>query len=398
MNICFFTPLFPPQYSGAAFQAITLAKELQKNGETIFFVTLRDDPGSYRLAFFRLEQYENFDIIILPVERLDKIIEGTSSIKDYLFILIKIMVAMFLLRKRYSIIHCHTLGFPFTGITLIARLLKKKIVGKATMSDDLEIRKIGRITGLFNYISIYSFNKIIAISKDIYKTLLDKGLPSRKVEYITNSIDTNIFFPVNNVCKAQLKERLHIVDDFVAIFIGGITLRKGIDLLIKIWAEFAKKYQNTILILVGPMSASDGTFGDDFCVDYVKRYIKHNELDDRVIFTGKIKNVQHYLQISDLFIFPSTMEGMPNVVLEAMACGLPIVSFEVSGINDIISNKYNGEVISKGDITGLYRAIEKIYSSEKLHKQYSKNAVITIREKFSVQIIAKQYQDLYANL
>ena len=116
---------------------------------------------------------------------------------------------------------------------------------------------------------------------------------------------------------------------------------------------------------------------------------------DRVDFMGKVEDVARFLHALDLFTLPSFEEGFPTSVLEAMASGVPVVATDVGGTGEIIQNESNGLLVPAGDKTALADAIKTLGSSAKLASKLAANARRTINEKFSVQRMVKDYQDLY---
>ncbi|GEM_PF-1573966 len=397
-KILFFTPIFPPQYSGATFQAITLAHELRKQNVEVSFLAFRDVPANISFAKFTKEQFNGFSVCIVPVKGLARIVEGKCGLLTYSLLIIRLFIAIYSIRHDYLIIHCHLLGFPFTVLSVIGKLLNKKVVAKATMLDDICFEQFGNISGKINRYFVLLFDKIISISSEIAVAMASAGIPSDKIENISNAVDIFRFHPIDNDGKINLKRKLNITENFIFIFIGGVTYRKGVDKLIQIWVEFAKIYHDTKLFIVGPRSTHEGAMGDQYCTDVILSYLQQNGLSDKVQLTGNIENVVSYLQMSDVFLFPSTLEGMPNVVLEAMACGLPVVTYNVSGISDIITNGFDGEIINLNDNDSFLHSIISLYEDRHKCKLYSERARLTICDQFNVANIANKYKVLYKKL
>ena len=117
-----------------------------------------------------------------------------------------------------------------------------------------------------------------------------------------------------------------------------------------------------------------------------------------IYFYFLIYYVSEYLQISDLFVFPSTMEGMPNAILETMSCGVPAVSYCVSGVNDIIIDGENGRIIETGNESAFQKAVLELLQDKKKRKSYSRQARKRIIEKFSLDFVSDQYVKVYNSL
>jgi glycosyltransferase involved in cell wall biosynthesis len=391
MNICFFTPIFLPSYSGATLQAITLAKELRKKRFKILFVALTS--GNEKKSVF-----DDFDIYYIHVEDLNRIIEGTASAIEYLKLVMRLYILLFRLRTRFSIIHSHVLGHPYTALSIIGCLLKKKTVAKVTMSNDIDFNRIGHLQGKLNKCMTKRFDRLIAISTDINQDLRNININHKKIECIPNSINTERFHPVSTDKKKEIKKKFGINAKYVISYVGGITFRKGIDFLVEIWPDIIKICPDSVLVLVGPKGVEDGVLGDMSCYEEVKKSVDRYHLENKVILTGKVNNVEEYLQISDVFAFPSKLEGMPNVVLESMASGVPVVSYRVSGVEDIIQQDVNGEIIDVGDRQHFKSALINLLQDTSKLNIFSLQAHSDISKRFSVEFIADRYIKLYRDL
>lgn len=394
-NILFFTPIFPPLYSGATFQALTLARELKIDGNNIIFLTFHEKQPSESCMFYRENTFENFHVYSIPSQNLNEIINGTCKLSKHLGLMIKIFIILCLIRNKYSIIHCHTLAFPFSGISLIGRLLRRKTISKSTMSEDGNFSSVGKKMGKIHKYCISKFTCIIAISSMIYKSLSETIVEKNRLKYLPNGVNCKMFQPISKQESKLLKRKLNLPNNFIATFVGGVTKRKGADVLTKSCVEFMTQRVDSTLLFVGPKTSMNNTLGDVYCYEEILGYLRQHDLSNRVIFTGRVDNVKEYLQCSDVLVFPSQLEGMPNVVLEAMACAVPVISFEVSGVSDIITDGVNGSIVAPADTATFRKAIEQLYKDEPLREQYSEAARQTILKHFDLRIIAEKYDALY---
>jgi glycosyltransferase involved in cell wall biosynthesis len=116
-----------------------------------------------------------------------------------------------------------------------------------------------------------------------------------------------------------------------------------------------------------------------------------------VLFTGRISNVDKYLQSSDFYITTSLSEGFHLAVIEAMACGLPVLSSDIDVHQYILHNQTTAgfffETSNEKDL------LEKIYKLLTLdYQEYSKNAITLVRNNFSAKVMSKKYQKYYLSL
>jgi glycosyltransferase involved in cell wall biosynthesis len=169
------------------------------------------------------------------------------------------------------------------------------------------------------------FNRIVTSSQVMTQELEALGVSAARVETIPNGVDLERFRPPRSPAERhELRRRLGMgPDDAVIIFVGGILPRKGIDILITAWHEVVRHRPGARLVLVGPRHEAQVKH-QAFRAE-VDRLVAGCPIPERIVLTGPVPNVEEYLRAADVFVFPSAREGMPNVVPEAMATGLPCV-------------------------------------------------------------------------
>ena len=118
-------------------------------------------------------------------------------------------------------------------------------------------------------------------------------------------------------------------------------------------------------------------------------------LTDSVVFTGRVENVEDYLRAADIFVLPSTTEGMSVALLEAMAVGLPVVASRVSGTVDVIKHGENGLLFEPGDVEGLADCITSLIESPNQRAELASQARKTVEQHFSLDRAADRYVALY---
>ena len=160
---------------------------------------------------------------------------------------------------------------------------------------------------------------------------------------------------------------------------GTLEHRKGFDLLIKVMSKIVKKNHKVHLTLLG-----DGPEKEN-----LRKQINSLGLSDHVRLAGYQKNPFIYFSEADLFVLSSRYEGLPNVVLESLACGTPVVAFNCpGGIDEIIVNESQGALVPENDVQALSTAIEKQMRSHK----HAKGSLLP--EKFDLKAVVPAYEKL----
>ena len=169
--------------------------------------------------------------------------------------------------------------------------------------------------------------------------------------------------------------------------VGRLTEQKGFSDLISATAIARKQIPNLKLILIG-----DGELRES-----LEAEAKKLQIEDCVIFTGKVNNVNDYLKHIDLFISSSLWEGLPTVIMEAMLAGVPVVATSIPGSIDMVKPGVNGWLASPGKPEHLAKVIVEALVHSEHRESYSRAAVETVKE-FSLEKIAEKYQALYREI
>jgi len=199
--------------------------------------------------------------------------------------------------------------------------------------------------------SLADINGVICVStKNLDESTELKLAPRNKMIVIPNAIDPEKFYKID---KREIRNKLGFsADDFIVSFMGSFDQRKGILRL----SEAAKQVDQTKAIYIG--SGELKPTGDE------------------IVFIGKLPHDQicEYLNCADVFVLPTLAEGCSNAILEAMACGLPIISSELSFNDDILNDLYAIRVDSM-DILAIAEAIRILKNDDNRRKKMAASAL-----------------------
>jgi UDP-glucose:(heptosyl)LPS alpha-1,3-glucosyltransferase len=166
------------------------------------------------------------------------------------------------------------------------------------------------------------------------------GVPEEKIRRVYNGVDTTVFHPGVKAEAAAVREELGLPGDVPLLVFAGMDFRrKGLDSLLQALARL--EHAEARLLVLGAGQEA-----------YYQRLAERLGVGRRVLFAGRRQAIQRYYAAGDLFVLPTIYEPFPNVNLEAMACGVPIVTSATAGGADIIEEGRNGYVISGAHAVG----------------------------------------------
>lgn len=265
-----------------------------------------------------------------------------------------------------DIIHTHLHSYPY--VALYAMRHKVKILHTIHNMPIFESKKSGRKILKFLFKHKYAIPVGISriISQETNELYKITNTPT-----IYNPVDVNKFY-----CE---KKQEH--SDFTFITVGRMSEQKNQKLLLETFYEVRKERPNIQLLFAG-----DGVLKDGLVT-------LANKLDlDNVKFLGNVTDIEKYYAQSDVFVLSSIYEGLPMTILEAMAAGLAIVSTDVGGVKDIVTN--NGLLVPSGNLEALKKAMIELIDDKQKLLELSKNS-FDDAQKFDIKEIARQYEDLY---
>jgi len=367
MNILVVSHEYPPIGGGGANACMYLSREYAKSGHSVTVISV------WYEALPEIENSNGVQIIRIKSKRNYKEHCSFSEMADYLY---KAWPVIKQLEKRQHFDICQV----FFGIPSgpIGYLLKKKyhipyiirFGGGDIPGFQERFAFLYKILSPFLKIIWNNADALIANSKGL-KKLAENFYDKQKIDIIYNGVDTTKFYPVNITKRNS--------NDCIILFVSRLIERKGLQFIIPKLREVQEKcHKNIRLIVVG-----DGPYRKE-----LEKLAIENACTDLIRFEGqKDKNeLLPYYQMADLFILPSKKEGMPNVVLEAMACGLPIIMTPCEGSHELIVD--NGIIAPIDTFTDN---LAKLCTDDNLRKNMSQNSLVHVEKTFKWENIGKRY-------
>lgn len=339
----------------------------------VFLQYFKKKWGKYDEKHRPLTDY-GLNVIQVPCVRLSKGIGFCRWDGLILYLAIKRQILRLHEEKPFDIIYGRGL-FPGADTAgCLSKLLKIPAVGVAIGGDVNQAPNHNSTMRRHFLKVIQRLDGILANGQGLADKI--KAVSGRDCQTAHGVVDLDVFCPVQN--KIQLRNKLGIPRDALAmLYVGNLIKQKGLYELLEAFEKTHKKYPHTVLNICGKGVEYEG----------LRKLILQRSLSDAVRLAGQIvpTKIHQWMQASDIFVFPSYMEGMPNAVMEAMACGLPVISTTVGGLPDAIGNCEGAILVEPNNVEQLASAIQKVCDNTEQYKKMSLIARRTAEEKFSLE-------------
>jgi glycosyltransferase involved in cell wall biosynthesis len=231
---------------------------------------------------------------------------------------------------------------------------------------------------------------LISISNTIRNELLELDIDPSKIISIPNGVDAECFKPESKEGKRRLRSDLRLKDQFTVLFVGEIVPRKQPHLILKALELSARLQESVQFVFVGPVNDVD--YGESFLASVNK--ISGKASVQWVDFSSKPED---YYGAADVFVLPSSNEGMSNAILEAMASGLPIISTNVSGNDELVQHRKNGLLLEDENIPKqLVDILLMLSSDEERAIEFGQQSRSMIMKKFTLTKVAESYMNVFS--
>lgn len=371
MNILFTIRYFFPFIGGTEKQALSLGAQLVKKGVSVTIVTSR-----FENKWPRQEVMAGVNVVRLFSPRI--------KVVGALFFLACLTGYLIKHRNNYSLIHTFQIGYTSSLSILIGILLNKPSLLKlASSGRGGDIQRARRTPwGRFFLYMAKKASRIIMVSKTVEQELMAEAVDSERLCRISNGVNLKSYDKGGD--KGGIRNTLKIPDRKTVIYTGRLSPEKGVDFLLRCFSNVTKSTNCQLIIIAeGPEKK------------HIIKRIDQLGLSDVILVIPTVTEIAPYLKASDLFILPSQFEGLSNSLLEAMACGLPVISTRVGGSIDVIESGVNGLLVEYNDGDDLSRAISHVLEDPNLATNLGKHARETIEGNHDMDSIADQYLKVY---
>jgi len=291
--------------------------------------------------------------------------------------------------NKYDLVHTHGGVAGFYG-----RILKKhnpelKCVHTIhgihyINSGNLFRKSLSR--SIEQYLVQFTDKTICETHNDFLTAVKNKIADRTKTDIIPNGINTGAYANLNK--NTALMKSLGLNEEnFILGNISRFDEQKNQKLILQTAYFLVKKYPQMRFVFVGA--------GKN--LKYMQDLARESQLQDFVVFVGEQENLKDYYSIFDIFVFPSLWEGMPYVLLEAMASRLPIVCSRLPNLLEVIKPDHSALIIDPRDMDDLFRKISALYQNSDLREELAQNAMIESTQ-YDVSETVPQIERIYLEL
>lgn len=362
-----------PVIGGSGIIATELGQQLASRGHSVHFI-------SYALPF-RLDRfqqnvfYHGVDTTAYPLFKFPPYTLTLAS-----------KMAEVARNVELDILHVHY-AIPHATCAFLARQILsstgQKVPKIITTLHGTDITLVGSDPSFFDItrFSILASDGITAVSNYLARETEEVFKLKRKIRVVHNFYDTDRFKPGSDACARSdfVKE-----GEFLIAHMSNFRpVKRTLD-VIDIFHRIAAKLPARLL-LIGE--------GPDLIL--ARRQIQKRGLTDRVIFLGNQNRVEAVLPCCDLFLIPSEEESFGVAALEALACGVPVIGTEGTGLAEVVTDGKDGFLRPVGDTRAMAEASLGLLNDKATHNSFSESAALLARKRFAADKIVTQYEDYY---
>ena len=298
-------------------------------------------------------------------------------------------------KNEYDIVHTHT-----TKAGILGRIAAY-ISGVPVIVHGLHGSTFEAFNSQFLNDLLFFFEKItakftdayISVSKMLSETYIEKGIGNKNNHYtVYSGMDLTKFYHARDKTNnREIYKNLGIdTEDFIVGNVARLETRKGHQFLLDAFKDIAEKQRDggVKLLIIGEGNKRT----------YLENYVKELNLESKVIFTGYREDVEELMALMDIFVLTSLREGLPRVLVQAAAVGMPSIAFNVDGVPEIIKDNYNGFLVEPGNIEQLKDKIKEYIDNRELILLHGKNGRKFIGNKWSIKGMVDRIDGIYQGL
>lgn len=371
LSILMLSPFFSPNVGGVETHLDDLCDYLQNKGHQVFVITYQPLTTTAKAPKFENRQNLEINRIGWIGYNLFHKLEPYPLLEFiYLTPLLLVCSFSFLLRhrKNVDVIHAHGLNAAFIA-KILGKLFRKRIVVSIHAIYNLSERPM--LARLMK-ITLSSYDTILTLANRSKMELLMIGIDRERIVVYTYWVNQRIFRPADI---ADCKKELGLDGKFVVLFVGRLLEIKGVKILLDVAIRLAV-VKDMAFIFVG-----DGPLSNYVIAARTRSYLTNL---GNIFYFGRVENMKlsQYYNAADIFVMPSIYEeGFGRVILEALACGIPVVASNKGGITEALDQSVG--ILIEPTINEIQLAIKSLYDHPEKLAGLKRNCRIYVENRFS---------------
>ena len=292
----------------------------------------------------------------------------------------------FIKDKNINIIHSYTPRNNILG-ALLSKYCRIPIIWhERNLICDLTIQNEKDLSKQFAFLA----NSIVCNSNAVAKRFKNRN----NVKVIHNGVNLKRFFIQKDAIKKKRRMSFNLNEKIIIGTTTNFSTRKRIDYIIDIAENLSKIQDNIFFIIVGDEFEEENSGK----LNKLKQRVKNKNIKDKVLFTGFQRDINSWLNTFDIFIHMALAEACSRSILEAMACGLPVIAVNDGGNPELIRDKENGFLVDKFDMDDVIKHIKILCDDKNVRKEFGINSRLRIEKEFNVKSNVLNTQKLYKEL
>jgi glycosyltransferase involved in cell wall biosynthesis len=297
-------------------------------------------------------------------------------------------------QHKYDVIHCQQMFGPAMAAAAASFLVRKPIVVRITLSGPT-----GEATAVktlpfasFRLALLKRVSSWVALTGEMKRELEEIGISGDRITVINNATELPTLISADDQTRSDMRSKLELPYEIVALFAGRLSEEKNVDILLQAWADVVLSHPGAHLLLLGDggeyRNAEEG----------LKKTVSDLSLSSNVHFLGHRVNVKDFLIASDIFVLPTSAEGMSNSLVEAFACGTAIVATDIPANREICVDGENSLLVPVRDSDALATALIRLSADPNLARTLGRNARELAESSLSLDRMVDGYLGLYRRL
>jgi len=372
MNICILTDKYPPDVGGLAVSSRRLARGLGRAGHAVCV-----SASSASIAPGNIVWADDDDV---KVGRIGPHRRTDDTLADWFDQIVALHV-----RQRFDVIHAmYVAQSAFVAVTAARYLGVPSVV--SARGNDLD--RTAFDPARFSQISwtLQNASAVTAVTTDLVRKA-QVIAPGCRPHFIPNGVDAALFAPGPR--DQSLAASLGLSDAPVIAFVGEARRKKGLSVLLLAFAQVcAHSDPSPILLLVGGVRQDDQPILDVFCR-------QNPQLAVRIVPNVAHQELPAYYRLTDMLVIPSLHDGMPNALLEGMACERAVVASQVGGMLEVLRDGENGLLVPPGDVDALAEAMSSLIADPACRARLGQAARLTMESGFTPEREVQRNLEIY---